>query len=189
MTRTRGLGSFLAGPPEEAAPRLLGSLLVSNVDGQEVVVRVNEVEAYKGADDPASHAFRGETKRNTSMFQDPGTLYVYRSYGIHNCANSAAGPKGVGWGILIRGGEVVEGDRTAARRRGRGSELANGPGKLCQALGITLDLNGTDLLDSTSIVHLEPGDPPDYVMATPRIGISKARDVPWRFVAASQLSA
>jgi len=189
VTRTRGLETVLAGPPEEAAPRLLGSLLVSKVDGHEVVVRINEVEAYKGEDDPASHAFRGETQRNVSMFQDPGTLYVYRSYGIHNCANSAAGPKGVGWGILIRGGDVVEGGGTATRRRGRSSELANGPGKLCQALGISLDLNGTDLLDSTSVIHLEPGDSPDYVMATPRIGISKARDLPWRFVAASQLSA
>lgn len=189
MTRTNALASILASPPEEAAPRLLGSLLVSKVDGDEVVARINEVEAYKGSDDPASHAFRGETRRNTSMFQEPGTLYVYRSYGIHNCANSAAGPKGIGWGILIRGGEVVEGDAIAARRRGRRTELANGPGKLCQALGIDLDLNGTDLLESTSIVHLEPGEPPDYVMATPRIGISKARDLPWRFVAASQLSA
>lgn len=188
MTTTSGLRSILAGPPEEAAPRLLGSLLVSRVGGEEVVVRINEVEAYKGSDDPASHAFRGETRRNTSMFQDPGTLYVYRSYGIHNCANSATGPQGVGWGVLIRGGDVLHGIAAAARRRGRRTELADGPGKLCQALAITLDLNGTDLLDSDSVVHLEPGDPPEYVMATPRIGISNGRDFPWRFVAASQLS-
>lgn len=189
MTHTQGLEAILGGPPEEAAPHLLGSLLVSRVDGDEVVVRINEVEAYKGSDDPASHAYRGETERNTSMFQDPGTLYVYRSYGVHNCANSAAGPKGVGWGILIRGGEVVYGEGIAARRRGRWTELADGPGKLCQALGITLELNGTDLLAPTSVVHLEAADPPDFVMATPRIGISKARDRKWRFVAASQLSA
>lgn len=189
MTRTGELASLLEGPPEVAAPLLLGSHLISRVDGHEVAVRIDEVEAYKGSDDPASHAFRGETIRNGSMFQDPGTLYVYRSYGIHNCANSAAGPKGVGWGILIRGGEVVDGAPIAARRRGRRTELADGPGKLCQALGITLDLNGTDLLDPSSIVHLESGDPPEYVMATPRVGISKARDLLWRFVAASQLSA
>jgi DNA-3-methyladenine glycosylase len=84
---------------------------------------------------------------------------------------------------------VVDGEATAARRRGRRTELANGPGKLCQALGITLDLNGTNLLDSSSTVHLVSGEPPDYVMATPRIGISKARDLPWRFVSASQLTA
>lgn len=189
MTQTRGLKSILKGAPEEAAPQLLGSLLVSRVDGDEVIVRIEEVEAYKGDEDPASHAYRGETRRNTSMFQQPGTLYVYQSYGIHNCANTAAGPKGVGWGILIRGGEVVAGAGVAARRRGRRTELADGPGKMCQALGITIDLNGTDLLNPGSVVHLEPGESPEYVMATPRIGISKAKDRPWRFVAATQLSA
>lgn len=189
MTQTRGLESILGGPPEEAAPRLLGAHVVSAIEGDEVVVRINEVEAYKGEDDPASHAHRGETKRNASMFRKPGTLYVYRSYGIHNCANSAAGPEGVGWGILIRGGDVVEGFGVAARRRGRRTELADGPGKLCQALGITLDHNGTDLLNPESVVQLLPGEPPEFVMATPRVGISKAKDRMWRFVAASQLSA
>jgi DNA-3-methyladenine glycosylase len=189
MTRTRELEDVLRGPPEEAAPLLLGNHLVSRVGGHEVRVEINEVEAYKGSEDPASHAYRGETERNSSMFRDPGTLYVYRSYGIHHCANTAAGPEGVGWGILIRGGEVVEGAAMAARRRGRTSGLANGPGKLCQALGISLELNGTDLLDPTSVVHLEAGTRPEVVMATPRIGISKARDLPWRFVSATQLSA
>lgn len=189
MTRLRGFENLLAGPPEDAAPRLLGADLVSRIDDHEVRVRINEVEAYKGEEDPASHAYRGETKRNGSMFRKPGTLYVYRSYGIHNCANTAAGPEGVGWGVLIRGGEVIEGEGTAIRRRGRRSDLANGPGKLCQALGITLELNGTDLLDHSSVVRLEEGVRPEMVMATPRIGISKARDHPWRFVAAAQLSA
>jgi DNA-3-methyladenine glycosylase len=189
MTQLRSLGDVLSGAPEEAAPRLLGTDLVSNVGGGEVRVRINEVEAYKGVDDPASHAYRGETVRNASMFRKPGTLYVYRSYGIHNCANTAAGPEGVGWGILIRGGEVIDGESLAVRRRGRRNELANGPGKLCQALAITIDLNGTDLLGPSSIVRLEEGEPPEMIMATPRIGISKAVDLPWRFVSASQLSA
>lgn len=189
MVRTGALDDILAGAPEEAAPLLLGAHLVSVVDGAEVRVEVNEVEAYKGADDPASHAFRGQTDRNGSMFAQPGTLYVYRSYGIHHCANSAAGPEGVGWGILIRGGHVVDGEGIAARRRGRGSDLANGPGKLCQALGITIDHDGTDLLDSASVIRLEPGRRPEMVMATPRVGITKAADRPWRFVSASQLSA
>lgn len=188
MKRTPDLRSILHEPPEVAAPQLLGSLLISNVDGEEVIVRIDEVEAYKGPDDPASHAFRGETERNRSMFQDPGTLYVYRSYGIHNCANSAAGPKGVGWGILIRGGEVVEGIGPAARRRGRTTELADGPGKLSQALGISIEMNGIDLLDPDSVIRLERGRRPEYVMATPRVGISKARDRHWRFVSASQLA-
>jgi len=176
---------FLAGPPEEAAPRLLGSFLVSTVGGEEVRVRVTEVEAYKGEDDPASHAYRGRTRRNGSMFERPGTLYVYRSYGIHNCANTAAGPEGVGWGILIRGGEVTEGVGAAQRRRGRLDHLANGPGKLCEALGITIEHDGLDLLDTGSTVHLLPGDAPEVVMATPRVGISRATDRPWRFVTAT----
>lgn len=189
MTQTRGLYDILSGAPEDAAPRLLGTDLVTLVDDKEVRVRISEVEAYKGADDPASHAYRGETERNRSMFYKPGTLYVYRSYGIHNCANTAAGPEGVGWGILIRGGDVIAGEGTATSRRGRHVDLANGPGKLCQALGIDISLNGTDLLNPSSIVRLEEGEPPEMVMATPRIGISKATDRPWRFVAATQLSA
>jgi DNA-3-methyladenine glycosylase len=183
------LADILGGAPEEAAPRLLGAHLVSRVGGAEVRLRINEVEAYKGHDDPASHAFRGETARNGSMFANPGTLYVYRSYGIHNCANTSAGPNGVGWGILIRGGDIVDGLGVASRRRGRDTDLANGPGKLCQALGITIDLDGTNLLDPDSLLRLEEGEQPEMVMATPRIGISKARDVPWRFVSAAQLSA
>lgn len=182
MTRLSYLGDILMGTPEEAAPRLLGAHLVSRVGGGEVRVRINEVEAYKGDEDPASHAYNGETARNASMFRRPGTLYVYRSYGIHNCANTAAGPEGVGWGVLIRGGDIIDGLGLAIRRRGRETELANGPGKLCQALGITLDLNGTDLLDADSVVRLEEGEPPPLVIATPRVGISKAKDVPWRFV-------
>lgn len=189
MAGAAALESLLAGAPEDAAPRLLGSFLVSRVGDAEVRLRITEVEAYKGSDDPASHAFRGETPRNSSMFQRPGTLYVYRSYGVHSCANTATGPEGTGWGILIRGGEVVDGAGIAARRRGHRSDLADGPGKLCQALGIELAHNGTDLLDPSSVIRLESGETPDFVMATPRIGISKAKERPWRFVAASQLSA
>jgi DNA-3-methyladenine glycosylase len=84
---------------------------------------------------------------------------------------------------------VVEGAAIATRRRGRKNELANGPGKLCQALAITIDLNGTDLLDPNSVVRLEEGERPEMVMATPRVGISRAQDLPWRFVSATQLSA
>lgn len=189
MTPTRAFAEILRAPPEESAPQLLGAQLVSTVDDVEVRVRINEVEAYKGSDDPASHAFGGRTERNSSMFDKPGTLYVYRSYGIHHCANTAAGPQGVGWGILIRGGDVVEGKGTVVRRRGRNDELANGPGKLCQALGIELAHNGIDLLDSTSVVRLEVDSTPEVVMATPRVGISKGKDRPWRFVAATRLSA
>jgi len=175
--------SSLSGSPEEVAPLLLGSSLVSGLGGSTVKVRITEVEAYKGSDDPASHAYRGRTRRNGSMFERPGTLYVYRSYGIHWCANVAAGPEGVGWGILFRGGEVVEGLDTARLRRGREDHLANGPGKLAQALGIDQSHNGSYLLDESSPLHLQPGPAPDLVMATPRVGISNAKDRPWRFVA------
>ncbi len=175
----------LAGPPEVAAPRLLGAVLVSTIGSSSVAVRVNEVEAYRGQDDPASHAFRGPTARNGSMFERPGTLYVYRSYGLHWCANVSAGPEGTGWAILFRGGEVVDGVGTARARRGRDTELANGPGKLCQALGIDGSHDGTNLFDHDSPLRLEPGAPPQLVMATPRVGISKARDLPWRFIAAT----
>lgn len=188
MESTVELADMLAGAPEEAAPRLLGAQLISEIAGKLVVLRITEVEAYKGSEDPASHAFKGRTTRNDSMFQQPGTLYVYRSYGIHNCANTAAGPEGVGWGILIRGGEVLEGVGTVRRRRGRQDNLTNGPGKVCQALGIDISHNGTDLLDPDSTIRLQPGAPAEYVMATPRIGISKARDRPWRFVEATSVS-
>jgi DNA-3-methyladenine glycosylase len=176
------LSELLSGSPEEAAPHLLGSVLVSEIGGRTVKARVTEVEAYKGSDDPASHAFRGRTGRNGSMFERPGTLYVYRSYGIHWCANVAAGPEGVGWGILFRSGEIVDGIGIARRRRGRDDDLATGPGKLTQALGVDASHDGTYLLDGTSPVRIEAGTSPELVMATPRVGISRAVDLPWRFV-------
>lgn len=188
MTTIGDLATTLGDEPERAAPKLLGSHLVSDIAGKQVRLRITEVEAYKGSDDPASHAYRGRTERNDSMFRAPGTLYVYRSYGIHNCANTAAGPEGVGWGILMRGGEVVDGEGVVRIRRGRRDNLTNGPGKLCQALGIDLSHDGTNLLDPASDIRLEPGPLTEYVMATPRVGISRARDRAWRFVTATQVS-
>ncbi|HEX5696868.1 MAG TPA: DNA-3-methyladenine glycosylase [Acidimicrobiia bacterium] len=176
------LAELLAGSPERAAPMLLGSYLVSEVGGALVKARVTEVEAYKGSDDPASHAYRGRTRRNGSMFERPGTLYVYRSYGVHWCGNVAAGPEGIGWGILFRGAEIVEGLGVARSRRGRDDGLANGPGKLTQALGIDHSHDGTYLLDPSSPLRIESGSRPAMVMATPRVGITKAEDRPWRFV-------
>lgn len=179
------LASQLSEPPEVSAPRLLGSVLVSDLGRSPVAVRITEVEAYRGEDDPASHAFKGRTGRNGSMFERPGTLYVYRSYGVHWCANVATGPAGTGWAILFRGGDVIDGLSTARARRGRDDELANGPGKLCQALGIDGSHDGIYLLETGSALRLEPGSTPQVVMATPRVGISKARDLPWRFIAAT----
>jgi DNA-3-methyladenine glycosylase len=179
---TSALSDLLVGEPEVCAPSLLGAYLVSTVEGVTVRLRITEVEAYKGKEDPASHAFRGRTERNASMFKRPGTLYVYRSYGIHHCANTAVGPEGVGWGILLRGGEIVEGLTHARRRRGRGDHLSDGPGKLCEALGIDSQHDGHYLLDANPPVWLEPGESLAPFIATPRIGISKAREMSWRFV-------
>ena len=167
----------------EAARSLLGKSLVSEIGGLRSVVRITEVEAYGGADDPASHAHRGETPRNRSMFGPAGRLYVYRSYGIHWCVNVVVGPEGVPGAVLVRAGEPLEGVEVMEARRGRTINLADGPGKLWQALGITGDHDGLDADDPASPVRIEPGVEPVSVIATPRIGITRAVDVAWRFVA------
>ena len=173
----------LTGPVTDVARRLLGAILWSEIDGEITMVRLTEVEAYGGADDPASHAHRGRTERNASMFATAGTLYTYRSYGIHTCANVATGGRGEGSAVLFRAGEPVSGPEVMARRRGRTDHLVDGPGKLCQALGIGLDHDGVDLLDPDSPIRLVAGEPAASVEATPRIGISRAMDRHWRFMA------
>ncbi len=155
---------------------------MSSVGGEHTEIALTEVEAYR-QDDPASHSFGGPRGRNMIMFERSGLLYVYRSYGIHWCANVVCGPVGVGTAVLLRSGRPVAGRETMVRRRGRSTNLATGPGNLCQALGITGELNGTDLLDEKSPVRLLPGTAPAKFVSTPRIGISKAIDVRWRFVA------
>jgi DNA-3-methyladenine glycosylase len=176
------LDDLLAMPPEQAAPLLLGSILTSTVGGTTVRARVTEVEAYKGSDDPASHAYRGRTKRNGSMFERAGTLYVYRSYGIHLCANVSVGPEGTGWAVLFRAAGIFDGEGVARTRRRRADHLSDGPGKLTQALGIGAEHDGVYLLDHVSEVRLEAGAPSQVVVATPRVGISQAQDRLWRFV-------
>ena len=141
---------------------------------------LTEVEAYDGANDPASHAFRGETPRNCSMFLGPGTLYVYRSYGIHWCMNVVCGPPGVASAVLLRGGIPVEGQELMEGRRGRRRPLAAGPGNLTQALGVTGDLDGSSVLDGP--IRIEGAPVSGSISASPRIGISRAADRPWRFV-------
>jgi DNA-3-methyladenine glycosylase len=167
------------------APALLGAVLRKGP----VAGRIVEVEAYGGSDDPSSHAFRGPTPRNASMFGAPGTLYVYRSYGIHWCANIACGEVGEGTAVLIRALAPLEGLEVMHQRRGavrRDRDLCSGPGKLAQALGLTGEDDGTDLCDPASAVHLEVGRAvePGAVRATTRIGITAAADRPWRFLVA-----
>ena len=173
--------SSVSGDPVKVAKRLLGAHLVS----EDVTVRLIDVEAYGGVDDEASHAYRGETPRTHSMFGRPGLLYVYLSYGIHHCANVVCGAEGSAAAVLLRGAEVLEGEQTVAARRGRptpGGRI-DGPGRLCQALGLDRASDGIDLLSPSAPVRLEAGriSRCDTVVAGPRVGITKAVDRPWRF--------
>ena len=175
MTRRVVARSELDGAPEQVAPTLLNALLVVG----DRVARIVEVEAYGGGDDPASHCHRGRTARNASMFGPAGHLYVYRSYGIHWCANVVTGVVGEGSAVLLRAAEIVEGIdavRVDRPRIVRSDDLANGPGKLCSALGITGADDGTDLTVPGALLRLERDEvpPPEHPLATSRVGITRA---------------
>lgn len=173
---------LLAGDPIEVAPRLLNTLLIHG----DRAIRIVEVEAYRGMQDPASHAYRGLTRRNATMFGPPGRLYVYFTYGMHWCANVVCGPESVAGAVLLRAGAPVSGldamwaARPAARRE---RDLCSGPAKLCQALGLTGEFDGADLVAGDLGVRLcsdgteSPADPG----IGPRIGISAAAEHPWRW--------
>ena len=167
------------------APSLLGCWLVTDRPEGRVALRLTEVEAYSGEGlDPASHAHRGPTPRAEIMFGPPGRLYVYFSYGVHWCANVVVGPPGRGAAVLLRAGEVVVGEELAALRRPAARvarDLARGPARLTQALAIGPDDKGADLLDPAGSVRLHRGPAPAVVSAGPRVGISLATDLPWRF--------
>ena len=169
--------SDLAGEAPEVAPWLLNKLLVHGV----CVGRIVEVEAYR-EDDPASHSFRGRTPRNEVMFGPPGHLYVYFTYGMHHCANVVTGIEGAGAAVLLRAVEPIAGiDVMRERRRGRAA-LSDGPAKLCQAFAIDGRCNGHDLLSGDGPGLFDDGTaPPGAPRIGPRIGISKAVDVPWRW--------
>ncbi|MGI9585101.1 MAG: DNA-3-methyladenine glycosylase [Acidimicrobiia bacterium] len=172
---------MLREPVLEAAQRLLGSVVTTGKGPDRVSIALTEVEAYDGANDPASHAFNGRTARNSPMFDESGVLYVYRSYGIHWCMNVVTGPKGAASAVLLRGGTVIHGERLVVERRGRSDHLADGPGKLCQALDVSGDVSGTAIGQTVSLTLGRPV-PPESILSTPRIGISKAQDRMWRFV-------
>ncbi|MBN1092616.1 DNA-3-methyladenine glycosylase [Blastococcus sp. TML/M2B] len=175
----------LLGPVDVVAPALLGCWVVTDRPEGQVALRLTEVEAYSGAgEDPASHAHRGPTPRAAIMFGPPGRLYVYFSYGVHWCANVVVGPEGRGSAVLMRAGEVVVGEPLARTRRPAARvarDLARGPARLTQALGIGPDDRDADLLDPSSPVRLHRGAPPSAVSAGPRVGISVATELPWRF--------
>lgn len=171
--------SVLSGPVLDAAPRLLGSVLRSGG----VAVRLTEVEAYDGPNDPGSHAYRGQTARNEVMFGPPGRLYVYFTYGMHFCMNVVCGPPGKPSAVLLRAGEIVEGIELARERRGpvRDRELASGPARMCVALGIDRTHNGVNLTLEQSPVRLTLGGYDGRVSTGPRVGLREAADRPWRF--------
>ncbi|MBI2709895.1 MAG: DNA-3-methyladenine glycosylase [Actinobacteria bacterium] len=174
--------SFYRRDPRDVAPELLGKLLVAG----DRAGRIVEVEAYCGAEDPGSHAFRGPTPRNASMFGPPGLLYVYFTYGMHWCANVVCGDEGVGVAVLLRalaprrGLAAMRLDRPAARRD---VDLCSGPARLCQAMRIDGGLDGTDLVVAQhGITVVDDGTPPP---ARPgrglRVGLSRGEDLPYRW--------
>jgi len=176
--------AFLSRPAVQVAPELLGSTLrVVSPEGA-VSVRLTEVEAYEGVRDPASHAGRGPTPRSALMFGPPGVLYVYFSYGMHWCANVVCQPAGTAGAVLLRAGDVVEGEQLARARRPAARsarDLARGPARLTAALGLTGADNGAGLLDPEGRVHLRRGRFLAGVRSGPRVGISAAAERPWRF--------
>jgi DNA-3-methyladenine glycosylase len=184
---------MLAIDPLTAAPLLLGSVLEADTPDGTVGVRIVEVEAYRGADDPASHCYRGRTARNAVMFGPAGHLYVYFVYGMHFCANIVCLTDGQPGAVLLRAGEVFDGLDVARLRRPTArndQELAKGPARLCSVLGLTRDHDGTDLTDPTSPVRLSPGMEVAEadVRVGPRIGVAMAHEVPWRFWVAGSSS-
>ncbi len=171
-----------------------------------VAVELTEVEAYAGRSDPASHAYRGKTKRNAVMFGPPGHAYVYFTYGMHFCVNLVClGEEGSASAVLLRAGAVIAGEDLARARRTRGAasvasrDLARGPARLCQALDIDRSLDGADVCAADSPLRVRAGagnparsatvlslgdDPPGTprkIMTGPRVGVSSAAEVPWRF--------
>jgi DNA-3-methyladenine glycosylase len=180
----------LKADPLDVAPFLLGKVLVHGIRSARIV----EVEAYRGEADPASHAFRGRTARNATMFGRAGLLYVYLSYGIHWCANVVCGEEGVPGAVLLRALEPLTGVEEMARARAAGRrdgtapgerDLCRGPANLTAALGIGKEHDGVDLLSASSPIQLEDdGTPPPAGVALargPRVGISRATEVEWRF--------
>lgn len=172
----------LEGPVETVAPALLGAVLRAG----DVAVRLTEVEAYGGAQDPGSHAFRGRTQRTEVMFGPAGRAYVYFTYGMHWCLNVVTGPVGAAAAVLLRAGEVVDGVALARSRRPGSSDtdLARGPARLTKALAVDGSCGGLDLLDPSSALTLTAADPFDArrVRSGPRVGVAGAGALTgWRF--------
>lgn len=177
---------FYDRPVLEVAPDLLNKFLVCG----ERQARVVEVEAYGGEDDPASHAWRGPTPRTQVMYGPPGHWYLYLSYGVHWCANVVVDAEGTASAVLLRAVEPLDGIELmrAARGKVRDRDLANGPGKLTQAMGMTPELDGHRIATSAAQLFDDDTPPPTQPVTTPRIGIhpDRAADRPWRFTLPSE---
>jgi DNA-3-methyladenine glycosylase len=196
---------FFARPSVEVAPDLLGCVLEQETADGLVAVELTEVEAYAGRSDPASHAYRGKTRRNAVMFGPPGHAYVYFTYGMHFCVNIVClGEEGSASAVLLRAGEVIAGEELARARRTRGTtaiaprDLARGPARLCQALGIDRSQDGADLVSAGAPLRMlsrtgnparsavlargdDPPGTPRRILTGPRVGVSSAAEIPWRF--------
>jgi DNA-3-methyladenine glycosylase len=172
----------LTASASSAAKRLLGCILEREIDNELVRVRIVETEAYDQTD-AASHSYKGRSQRTDIMFGPAGYLYVYFTYGMHYCANVVVGEEGYGAAVLIRAVEPIDSEKLLEKRRpGKsGVELTNGPAKLCQALGIDKQLNGHNLREVPLRLVLASQLPPEAIVTTRRVGISQAKDVPWRF--------
>ena len=182
-----------AGSAVAVAPALLGCVIEHETPEGLVAVALTEVEAYHGQADPASHAYRGQTQRNAVMFGPPGHAYVYFTYGMHFCVNLVClGEEGSASAVLLRAGAIIAGADLALARRTRGTvrvadrDLARGPARLCQALGIDRSLDGADVCAAGSPLRVRwPGarrtDRSAKIISGPRVGIAQAAEVPWRF--------
>ena len=201
---------FFARPSVEVAPDLLGCVLEHETADGLAAVELTEVEAYAGRSDPASHAYRGKTARNAVMFGPPGHAYVYFTYGMHFCVNVVClGEEDPAFGpgasaVLLRAGRVIAGEELARARRTRGTtaiaprDLARGPARLCQALAIDRSQNGADMVSAGSPLRMlsgagnparsavlgsgdGPAATPRRIVTGPRVGVSSAAEIPWRF--------
>jgi DNA-3-methyladenine glycosylase len=198
---------FFARPSVPVAPDLLGCVLEHQTEAGLVAVELTEVEAYAGASDPASHAYRGKTARNAVMFGPPGHAYVYFTYGMHFCVNLVCLGNGSASAVLLRAGRIIAGEELARARRTHSRaivpfrDLARGPARLCQALDVDRSLDGADVCVPDSPLRMrwpdagttarsaavpargdDPPKPPrEKILSGPRVGISVAAEVPWRF--------
>ncbi|HEY8458496.1 MAG TPA: DNA-3-methyladenine glycosylase [Actinopolymorphaceae bacterium] len=186
MAVTSALRDVFDRPVLQVAPTLLGQIIEHETPEGLVAIRLTEVEAYDGPNDPGSHAYRGRTNRNAVMFGPPGFVYVYFTYGMHWCMNLVCGPDGHPSAVLLRAGEVIEGVELARSRRPAARtfrDLARGPARLVQALDVGKECNGLDACDPASPLRFRPARPVprSRIRRGPRVGLANGAERPWRF--------